>query len=132
MPSRQQARLKSDALDELAWRGAGQPLRIENISAVQWCAAADAASEQLAPVGNHQLTAISSDELASRVVADRNILRADHQEQPANNTEYVSGLNVTSAIPDIRLNLNAPTTAAKQEAALSFPAGPGEELTRIP
>ena len=52
----------------------------------------------------------------------------DHQKQPVNDAEYVSGLNVTNSVANICLNLYMPATVAKQEAALAFPTGPCEEL----
>jgi hypothetical protein len=62
---------------------------------------------------------------------DRRIRYADRQKQPANDTEYVSRLKATDAIPGVGLNLDVPATAAKQEASLALPAGPAAELMSV-
>jgi hypothetical protein len=103
----------------------------DNFSTNHGCAATNAAGENLSPVGNDKLTSISSDELAVCVIMVWPVIRTNHQKQPVNDSEYVSGLNVTNSVPDISLNLYMSATAAKQEAALALPARPCEKLTGI-
>ena len=129
MPLCRQARLTGDDPDRLAWRGAGQPVCVENGFALHRCAATDTAGKNLSPVGNHKLTSISSDELASGVIMQWSVIRANHQKQPIDDSEYVSGLNIADAVADVCLYLYAPAAVAKQETALDVPTGPGKKLT---
>jgi len=82
-------------------------------------------------MGNHELTPVSSNEFARRMVVDWCIIDTDRQKQPVNDTEYVSRLKATDAIPGICLNLDVPAATAKQEASLAVPAGPAKELTSV-
>ena len=104
---------------------------VEHGFALHWCTATDTAGKNLSPVRNHKLTSISRDELASSVVMQWCVICTDHQKQPIDDSEYLSGLNIADPIPDICLYLDAPAAVAKQEAALTVPTGPGKELTCV-